>query len=131
LLTGVRVPAAWRPTGLAIRGTALASPIDLSGEDVTDVTLTFTNQVSGLTGAVQTQGRALAANPEIIVFPADRQLWAEDPLEPRQPRLEQSLNDGRYRIADLAATIRGGSRAADAGSSTRRFSKPWRSSPHP
>jgi hypothetical protein len=100
-LTGVRVPAAWRPAGVAVRGAALASAIDLSGDDVTDVTLTYTDRVAGLAGGVQSPDRTTDANPEVVVFPADRRLWAEDPLNPRRPRLEQSFSDGRYRIGDL------------------------------
>jgi hypothetical protein len=28
-------------------------------------------------------------------------LWVEDPLNPREPRVEQASNDGRYRITGL------------------------------
>lgn len=67
---------------------------------MSDVVLTYTDQLSAIAGVVRGT-RTAGPNPEVVAFPADRNHWAQDPLNPRQPRLEQSLNDGRYRVADL------------------------------
>ena len=101
LLTGLRLPLTWRQTGVTVGGEPLTTAIDLSGEETAEVTLIYTDQVSSLAGTVQGAGRGPGPNPEVIVFAADRRLWVEDPLNPREPRVEQASNDGRYRITGL------------------------------
>jgi uncharacterized protein (DUF2141 family) len=93
--------AGWPFAGATWRGTPLAAPLDLSKEDVTDLAITFTNAVGDITGILTRSTGAPVTSAGIVVFSTDRRAWLQDPLNARQPRLEQAGRDGSFAINDL------------------------------
>lgn len=93
--------AGWRFAGTTWRGVPLAGPLDLSKEHVTDLITTFTDVVGDLTGILTRSTGAPVTSAGIVVFSTDRRAWTLDPLNPRQPQLEQSDRNGSFTINDL------------------------------
>jgi hypothetical protein len=101
LLTTVVPPAGWRSAGITIGGGPLASPLDLTGEDVADVTLTFTDELAELSGVARRANGGAVSTAGLVVFPVDRASWTTDPLNVRQPRIEQTAGGGVFRMPGL------------------------------
>jgi len=102
LVTIVGPPAAgWRLAAVERLGKPLAGPIDLTGDDVGDLTITFTDEVGAIAGSLVRADRSPVSTAGIVLFPTDRRAWIQDPLNPRQPRLEQSLRGGAFSVGGL------------------------------
>jgi hypothetical protein len=101
MVTGLRVPLRWRLSDLAVAGRPLTGPIDLGAGDVADLVLTYTDRLAGIAGTVRMPGGPNNASAGVVVFPTDRRFWMMDPLNPREPRIEQAMNDGTFLVADL------------------------------
>jgi hypothetical protein len=101
-ITVLGPPAAgWRFAGVELGGAALDQPLDLGGDDVTDLTVTFTDEVGEVVGRLTRPSGSPVTTAGIIVFPINRRAWRQDPLNPRQPRLEQSQRGGAFSVSGL------------------------------
>ena len=101
MLAGLAVPPGWRLSGIAVDGSPLAAPLDLTGDDVTGVVMTYTNQLAAVAGSARNPGGMGEISAEIVVFPADRRLWVSEPLNMRSPQIQQVPTDGRFVVPRL------------------------------
>lgn len=102
MVTVLGPPAAgWQRAGLTVGGRPLAGLIDLSGEDVTDVVIPFTKEVATLAGTARRSDGAAMGTAEIVIFAADRTMWRSDPIDPYQPRIEQTPRGGAFTVTGL------------------------------
>ena len=92
------VPApGWTLSSAMFRGRDVAdAPIEVAGEDLTDIVITFTDKPSVLSGNVHgAQGADPAAT--VLVFPADPASWTDYGPTARRLRLLRPSSDGSYR----------------------------------
>ena len=101
LLTVLAPPAGWRSAGITIGGRPLAAPLDLTADDVADVALTYTDELAELSGTVRRANGSAVTTAGLVVFPVDRRSWTIDPLQTRQPRIEQTAGGGVFRMPGL------------------------------
>jgi hypothetical protein len=73
-------------------------PIELNGQRVSDVTITFTDQRSGISGVVLDRSGRPDATAAVLVFPADHRSWAEHGLSPLAARAEVVSQRGTFAI---------------------------------
>jgi hypothetical protein len=101
-------PRSWSLKSVVINGKDVAHrPIEISG-DVRDVVLTFTSQVTALSGELQDASGRPAADYHIVVFPSEREAWLAGSARLRTTRpgthgsyLFKGLPAGDYWIAAL------------------------------
>jgi hypothetical protein len=101
LVSALRVPAGWLLSGVTLDGQPLDAPIDLSGADVTGLTFTYTRAVASVGGALRAAVGGGSPNADVLVFPQDRRLWTVEPLNPREPRVEHSMDGETYVVSNL------------------------------
>jgi hypothetical protein len=71
-LTVQGVPAAWMVKSITAGGRdATTSGLEVANQDVADVTVTFTDRLSSLTGTVRSEGSGPLPSVYVIVLPAD------------------------------------------------------------
>jgi hypothetical protein len=89
----------WMLASATFRGRDVAdAPLEVAGEDLTDILITFTDRLSELTGTVRAaQGPDAAAT--VLVFPADPAAWVDYGPIARRLRLLRPSSDGIYRTA--------------------------------
>lgn len=76
------------------------APLDVqSGVDVSDLVVTFTDQVSRLTGLVSDQAGRPVPTYSVIAFPTDAAHWNRQSRWMRPP--QRPASDGRFAIAGL------------------------------
>jgi hypothetical protein len=102
----VRVPGTvpgWTFKGASLNGRDITdAPLDLGGEDIGDIVVTFTDTPSDLSGAVRTgQGQDPAAT--VLAFPVQLTLWVDYGSAPRRLRSVRAGSDGSYHIPNLPA----------------------------
>ena len=87
----------WVFSSATFRGRDVAdAPIEVSGEDLTDIVITFTDKPSELSGNVHgAQGADAAAT--VLVFPADPANWMDYGPASRRLRLVRPSSDGSYK----------------------------------
>jgi hypothetical protein len=90
--------AGWRFAGAELRGGA-APTADSAATHHRQ--LCASHDVGEITGSLTRADRTPVATAGIVVFATDRGAWVQDPLNPRQPRLEQSQRGGRFTISGL------------------------------
>jgi len=101
-VTAIGPPAAgWRFAGMHRNGSPVAGPLDLGGPDIGDLTIAFTDEVGDIAGTLTRTGATPVSTAGIVVFPTDRAAWVQDPLNARQPRIEQSQRGGSFAIGGL------------------------------
>jgi hypothetical protein len=101
MLATLAAPAGWRLAGIQVAGAPLTRALDLSGDDVAHVTLTFTDGLAGVAGAVRTTTGAPVTTAGLVVFPTNREQWIQEPLNARQPRIEQTPIGGVFKMGGL------------------------------
>ncbi len=80
-------PAGWTVQRVIFQGRDVAdAPLDLS-EDVTDVIVTFTDQVGRLTGTVEAAGGQADRTAAVLLFPSDPARWVDYGRSTRRLRL--------------------------------------------
>ena len=86
----------WTLASAMFRGRDVAdAPIEVAGEDLTDIVITFTDKPAELSGSVHAaQGPDVAAT--VLVFPADPSDWMDYGATPRRLRLLRVSSDGKY-----------------------------------
>ena len=93
--------AGWRFAGMHRNGSPVAGPLDLGGPDIGDLTITFTDEVGDIAGILTRAGATPVTTAGIVVFPTERGAWIQDPLNARQPRIEQSQRGGSFAVGGL------------------------------
>jgi protocatechuate 3,4-dioxygenase beta subunit len=75
-------------------------PLELGSEDVGGVVLVFTDKPSQLSGTVRNPQGQGDADADVVVFPANHQLWKEA-VNPRRARSVRTAKTGVYTIQGL------------------------------
>jgi protocatechuate 3,4-dioxygenase beta subunit len=99
---GVGPQAGWRVKSAMWNGRDLMDlPLQVRpNEDVGGIVVTLTDEVTDLSGKLQTTSGAPATGYSVIVFPTDRTLWVQNS---RRIRMIQPGPDGVYRTTGLPA----------------------------
>ena len=94
--------AGWRVKSAMWNGRDLMDlPLQVRpNEDVGGIVVTLTDEVTDLSGKLQTTSGAPATGYSVIVFPTDRTLWVQNS---RRTRMIQPGPDGSYRTTGLPA----------------------------
>ena len=95
-------PPGWTLKSVVVNGKdVLTAPLELSTGDVGGAVVTYTDQVSQITGTV----RGIVANTSatVIVFPVDYQAWIANGMSPRRTRQSPVSGAGAYTAAGLLA----------------------------
>jgi hypothetical protein len=103
LVRGVGALPGWTFKGASLNGRDITdAPLDLGGEDIGDIVVTFTDKATELSGAVRdSQGPDAAAT--VLVFPAQAGQWVDYGQAPRRLRSARAGSDGSYHIPNLPA----------------------------
>jgi hypothetical protein len=101
MLAGLAVPPRWRVSEISVDGQPLTAPLDLTGDDVAGVVITYTDRVGTIAGTAQNANGAGEVNAEVVVFPTDRSLWTSEPLNWRRPQIQQVPADGAFSVEGL------------------------------
>jgi hypothetical protein len=95
------VPAGWSVKAIMYNGRDVSvEPIDLLAEDVTGLTVTFTDRTTSLSGAV-TNAKGPDPSAEVVVFPADSLAWKAIGVVARRGRVERVNKSGAFSISGL------------------------------
>jgi Carboxypeptidase regulatory-like domain len=91
----------WTFKGASLGGRDITdAPLDLGGEDIGDIVVTFTDKPTELSGAVRdSQGPDGSAT--VLVFPAQAGQWVDYGQTPRRLRSARAGSDGSYHIPNL------------------------------
>jgi hypothetical protein len=80
------------------------TPFDVSAEqELRDVVITFTPESSALTGFVRDRAGMRAPGAAVVIFPVEREQWANYGLTPRRIKSGTAGLDGSYRVAGVPA----------------------------
>jgi protocatechuate 3,4-dioxygenase beta subunit len=97
------LPAGWSLKSAMWNGRDVSvEPMDLTDSDITDVVLTFTDQVTELSGSVSGPKGPDGAI-EVIVFPADTLAWKDIGVATRRSRNLRVDRAGRFSTSGLPA----------------------------
>jgi hypothetical protein len=89
----------WVFAGAMFRGRDVAdAPIEVAGEDLTDIVITFTDKPSELSGSVH-GAQGVDAVATVLVFPADPANWTDYGPAARRLKLVRPSSDGSYKTA--------------------------------
>jgi hypothetical protein len=80
----------------------LLQPFELGSTDLNDVVITYTDQVSDLSGTVRDGGQAVA-DATVFVFPAEYQTWIANGMQSRFSRTIAPGKTGAFSIRDIPA----------------------------
>lgn len=75
--------------------------IQVDTDDITGLTVTFTNTPARLSGSVSGDGSARDANTQVIVFPADATGWRDGILNSRRARSVHTTSAAAFEFAAL------------------------------
>jgi hypothetical protein len=94
-------PGSWVVKSIAVKGQdALEVPFEVGpNEHVTDIVVTYTNQVTDLSGQLVDGAGKPVAGYFVLVFPTTRSSWMPGSRRMRSP--VRTSPDGRYRLANL------------------------------
>jgi hypothetical protein len=96
------LPQGWHFRGATLGGRDVSDePLAVEGEDISGVTLTFTDQQTSLAGSVTTADNQQDPNALVIVFPADRSGWVNYGSRPRRIRSARVMPDGSFQMGGL------------------------------
>jgi hypothetical protein len=91
----------WTFKGAFLNGRDVSDvPLDLGGDDVADVIVTFTDRPTELAGTAR-DSKGPDAMATVLVFPAQPELWVDHGATPRRFRAVRASTDGTYRIDSL------------------------------
>ena len=96
------VAGGWNLQSITANGIDVTdSPIDLSNSSVSNVVITFSDQIQDLQGTVSSTPSGAEA-PGVVVFPADSNAWKNFGVSPMRMRLTRaSGNGGRFVMGSL------------------------------
>ena len=78
------------------------SPLEISGKDIADVVVIFTDHPTELNGTVR-DTKGVDPTVTVLVFPQQTARWTDHGPTPRRFRLARVASDGMYRLANLPA----------------------------
>ncbi|HSG00946.1 MAG TPA: carboxypeptidase regulatory-like domain-containing protein [Vicinamibacterales bacterium] len=97
-----RVPQGWYFRGATLGGRDVSdSPLVVEGEDITGVTLSFTDQVTEISGSVTNDSDKEDSTALVIAFPTDRSGWINYGSRPRRLTSTRATDTGSFRIGGL------------------------------
>lgn len=97
-----RLPQGWYFRGATLGGRDVSdSPLVVEGEDITGVTLSFTDQVTEISGSVTDDGDKEDSTALVIAFPTDRSGWINYGSRPRRLTSTRVTDTGSFRIGGL------------------------------
>ncbi len=103
LVTAGGAGTGWTLKSAMADGRDLADePLEIGGEDVDGVVITFTDKQTELSGTVRNAQNQGDADADVVVFPANNQLW-KDALSPRRARSVRTTKTGAFTIPGLPA----------------------------
>jgi hypothetical protein len=69
-------PLKWIVKGISVAGTDVSDvPVEIGAADITNLTITYTDQQANLSGVVRDVSGAADATATVVVFPPDRKAW--------------------------------------------------------
>ena len=75
-------------------------PLEIAGEEIAGVVLVFTDRQAQVTGTVRNAQNQGDADADVVVFPANHQLWKEV-VNPRRARSVRTTKTGSYTVPNL------------------------------
>lgn len=78
----------------------LLQPLELGTTNINDVVVTYTDEISDLSGTVRDSG-APVADATVFAFPSEYQTWIANGMPPRQSRTAAPSKTGTFSIRDL------------------------------
>jgi protocatechuate 3,4-dioxygenase beta subunit len=75
-------------------------PLDIGSEDISGIVLVFTDRSTQLTGTVRNAQNQADPDADVVVFPANHQLW-KDVVNPRRARSVRTTKTGAYTLQGL------------------------------
>jgi hypothetical protein len=93
------------PTGWILRGAMLDNrdisdaAVEVQGADLENVTITFTDKRTSVTGEVTTASGNPDSKATVILFPQDSMLWVDSGPSPRRLKTTRPKGDGGYSMA--------------------------------
>jgi hypothetical protein len=101
-LSSFAPPAGWYFKSATYQGRdLLTNPLQLDGQDVTDVVMTFTDRPTTLSGVVTNRDGQPDASASVLAFPADYQTWIDNGMPAIAARIVTASQAGTYAIGDL------------------------------
>jgi protocatechuate 3,4-dioxygenase beta subunit len=95
-------PPGWSLRSIVSEGRDVSEvPLELRSADLANVTITFTDRPTKLTGTVRAGNGNADNDALVIVFPADASGWTDFGLSPRRIRSARPDTRGNYSIGDL------------------------------
>jgi len=96
------IPPGWTLRSVTSGGKDISvDPVDLTDGDVTGVVVTFTDQSTELSGTVMNTRNAPEASADVVVFPADSEVWKTTGVVARRWRNDRVTRAGTFSIAGL------------------------------
>jgi protocatechuate 3,4-dioxygenase beta subunit len=78
-------------------------PLEIAGSDIDGVVLVLTDRPSQLSGTVRNAQGQGDAQADVVIFPADHQLWKQYGVTPRRARSIRAARTGAYSTQGLPA----------------------------
>ncbi len=101
--TGGRPGTGWFLKSAIINGRDVTfEPFELSGRDITNAIVTFTDKRSTITGTVQQPVGAASAAASVVMFPAAWREWIAGGMNPQLARMVRTPTAGTFSLAGLA-----------------------------
>jgi hypothetical protein len=78
-------------------------PLEIAGNDIDGVVLVLTDRLTQLSGTVRNAQGQGDAQADVVIFPADSQLWKQYGVTPRRARSVRATRTGAYSTQGLPA----------------------------
>ena len=99
---GVSPLGPWQLESAMLNGIDISDqPFDAAGDDIADVVITMSDQVSALSGTVRDDKGLPVDGGRVIVFPIDRTRWVGQGENPRRHRAAVTSPAGLYSLKGL------------------------------
>ena len=96
------LPQGWYFRGATLGGRDVTdAPLVIEAEDVSGVTLTFTDQTTSVSGSVTDAENKQDATALVVVFPTDRNGWVNYGSRPRRVRSARVTPNGTFQLGGL------------------------------
>ena len=96
------LPQGWFFRGATLGGRDVTdAPLVVEAEDITGVTLTFTDQTTSLSGSVTDSDNKQDGTALVVVFPTDRGGWMNYGARPRRVRSARVTPNGTFQMGGL------------------------------